>query len=154
MKHKKTLAKVLSLCLVLFFILTPRLLVHGQGNSNPGSDTSTHTSNPGSDSTIHSPNPGSDGDINLDVKLENPLPSITTIGGFIEKLLNIVLKIGVPIVTIFIIYAGFLFVSARGNEKKLQEAKDALLYTVIGAAVLLGAWVIASAIQGTVEGLQ
>jgi hypothetical protein len=51
-------------------------------------------------------------------------------------------------------YAGFLFVKARGNEKDLQTAKDALLYALIGGAILLGAYVIAQAIQGTIDALQ
>lgn len=85
------------------------------------------------------------------VGLENPIPSITNIGGFVETLLNIVLTIGIPIVAFFIILAGFNFVTARGNPEKLKKAKDMLLYTLIGAALLLGAWVLAEAIQGTVN---
>jgi hypothetical protein len=52
-----------------------------------------------------------------------------------------------------IIYSGFLFVFARGNSEKLGKAKDALLYTLIGAAILLGSWAIAEMIQATVTGL-
>ncbi len=87
------------------------------------------------------------------VVLENPLGNTDTIPEFIEKLLSIILKIGVPIVALFIIYSGFLFVWARGNPKALGEAKDTFLYTVLGAAILLGAWVLAQAIKGTVDAL-
>lgn len=83
--------------------------------------------------------------------LDNPVPNITTIPQLIEKLLNIVLTIGIPIVAFFLIFTGFRFVAARGNEEALTNAKRALLYTIIGAVILLGCWVLAQAIAGTVE---
>ena len=65
--------------------------------------------------------------------------------------MNFVLFIGVPIVALAIIYSGFLFVTASGNSEKLKKAKSALLYTLIGAALLLGSLVIANSIKGTVD---
>ena len=67
-----------------------------------------------------------------------------------DKILPTLIAIGIPILVIFIVYTGYLFVSAQGNEKKLEEAKSALLWTVIGGAILIGAKVIAIAIQDTV----
>ncbi|MCX6756406.1 MAG: hypothetical protein NTX85_03635 [Candidatus Nomurabacteria bacterium] len=91
----------------------------------------------------------------LSVKINNPLgDSITTIPSFIESAINIVLMIGIPIVALAIIYSGFLFVVAQGNSEKLSEAKKTLMYTLIGAALLLGSWVIAQAIQGTVSDIK
>ena len=46
-----------------------------------------------------------------------------------------------------------MFVFARGNSEKITKAKDALIYTVIGAAILLGAWAIALLISETVLAL-
>ena len=83
-------------------------------------------------------------------KICNPIES-NTITEFIEKVLQGVIKIGLPVVVVAIIYCGFLFVAARGNSEKLTKAKDALLYTLIGAAVLLGAWAIATLIADTVK---
>ncbi len=71
----------------------------------------------------------------------------------IQHILTGFLQIGIPVVALAIIYSGFLFVFARGKEEKLTEAKSALLYAVIGAAVLLGAWTIAQIISSTVLGL-
>lgn len=93
--------------------------------------------------------------VNLDVRIKNPLGnSVTTIPQFIERGLNLALMVGVPIVALAIIYSGFLFVMARGNTEKLGEAKDTLMYTLIGAALLLGSWVIAQAIQGTITDIK
>ena len=88
-------------------------------------------------------------------KIVNPLGpnGVASIPDFIKTLLEGVLKVGIPIVALAIIYCGFLFVSARGNSEKLGKAKDALLYTLIGAAILLGSWAIAQLISDTVLAL-
>lgn len=82
----------------------------------------------------------------------NPI-NADTINGFIKQVLEGVLTIGIPIVALAIIYSGFLFVSARGKPEELKKAKDALLYTLIGAAILLGSWAIAQLISDTVLAL-
>ena len=90
--------------------------------------------------------------LKINTKINNPLgDSIKDIPSFIRAIINIVLTIGVPIVVLAIIYAGFLFVTAQGNEEKLKTAKKTFMYTIIGATILLGAFVIANAIRGTVE---
>lgn len=89
-----------------------------------------------------------------DGRICNPLgDNITDITQFIKVLLKGALKIGIPIIALAIIYCGFLFVAARGNSEKLSTAKDALLYTIIGSAILLGAWAIAQLISETVFSL-
>src|SRR3990167_2089983 len=80
----------------------------------------------------------------------NPLGNTAVdIPGFIRILLTNAIRIGFPVVALAIIYCGFLFVAARGNEEKITKAKDALVYTLIGAAILLGSWAIAQLIQST-----
>jgi len=83
----------------------------------------------------------------------NPVPSITSIPNLIQTLLTGVLQIGIPIVALAIIYCGFLFVKARGKPEEITKAKDALLYTIIGAAILLASWSIAQMISSTVIAL-
>jgi len=68
----------------------------------------------------------------------NPIPSVAGVPDLIKLILTGALKIGIPLVALAVIYCGFLFVFARGNSEKLTKAKDALLYTLIGAAILLG----------------
>jgi len=91
----------------------------------------------------------------VSTKIENPLSSeIDTIPKFIEAVLKIVLIVGVPIVALAIIYTGFLFVKAQGKPEELTKAKQSLLFTLIGAALLLGAFVIANAVVSTVEDIK
>ncbi len=84
--------------------------------------------------------------------LTNPIP-YNTLQEFIRVLLTGVIRIGLPIVVLAIIYCGFLFVKARGKPEEISKAKDALLYTLIGAAILLGSWAIAEMIRDTVLAL-
>jgi hypothetical protein len=75
----------------------------------------------------------------------------------LEELLNAVLKaaiqIGTIILTLALIYTGFKFVAARGNEEKISQAKTALFWTIIGGFILLGATAIQQVITQTVNSL-
>lgn len=91
---------------------------------------------------------------------ENPITltgasggKIQTIPEFLLALVDIVFLFGMPIIVLFIIYAGFLFVTAGDNESQISKARTTILWTLIGAAVLIGAKVIAMAIKTTVLGL-
>jgi len=86
-------------------------------------------------------------------KVDNVTPEIGSVGDFIQSLLGIAIRIGVPIATIFIIWSGYLFVSAQGDTTKIASARKTFVWACIGLAVLLGAWAIASAIQGTISSL-
>ncbi|MFQ5662112.1 MAG: pilin [Candidatus Paceibacteria bacterium] len=86
-------------------------------------------------------------------ELVNPL-QFDTIKGFLEAMLNAVVTIATPIVVLMLVYSGFLFVKAQGNTDKLTEAKKAITWTIIGAVIVLGAFVLSSAIKGTVDQLQ
>src|SRR3989344_1350540 len=85
--------------------------------------------------------------------LENPI-KVGTLTELLQKAIDIVWKLGIPVIVLVIIYTGFLFVAAQGNTTKLTKAKDALLWVIIGSAVVLGSWVLAKALAGTVKNLQ
>ena len=82
----------------------------------------------------------------------NPI-GIDSLPNLIKTILEAVIKIGIPVSALAIVYCGFLFVSARGNSEKLKTAKNALTYTLIGTAILLGSWAIAKLISSTVLSL-
>ncbi len=85
--------------------------------------------------------------------LPNPI-RFATFMDFVQAILQVVLKIGIPVAAIFIIYSGFLFVKAQGNEQELTKAKSAFTYAVIGTAILLGSWLLAKGIESTINSLQ
>jgi hypothetical protein len=79
------------------------------------------------------------------VKIDNPLGA-DSFTGLIQLIVSLAARVGVPIAGIFVVLAGFQFVTAQGNEEKLKRAKATLTYALIGAGVLIGAWVIANAV--------
>lgn len=126
--HMKNIIKITTFTLIFFSLLVlPFSLIHAQ--------TDTYNGQPPAISN----------------KLKNPLPNITSLEGFLKVILKAAIKIGIPLVVLAIIYSGFLFVTAMGNSEKLGKAKDAFIWSLIGAAVLLGAWAIAELILETVE---
>ena len=88
------------------------------------------------------------------VSLPNPLGEGTqTFRDVVVKLAQAITYIGIPIAGIFIIYSGFLFVSARGNEEQITKAKSTFFWTMVGTLLIVGAWAIATALSQFAEGL-
>ncbi|MDO8482435.1 MAG: pilin [bacterium] len=85
--------------------------------------------------------------------IPNPLGANTTIVSFITTLLDTIFPIAGLVSVFFLIFAGFLMVTAGGNEEKLSKARQTFLWTVIGVAILLGAKVLSAVICGTINQL-
>lgn len=83
-------------------------------------------------------------------RLLNPLGDTTDLAAFVNKILSFVIKIGAVVVVFMLVYVGFLFVTARGEPAALITARQALLWTVVGALILLGSQAISLGIQATV----
>lgn len=86
-------------------------------------------------------------------KVQNPLGT-NSICGLIKKILQAAIAIGIPIAVLFIVYAGFKFVMARGSPEKLVEARQNFMWTLVGIGIFLGAWLLAQVIANTINALQ
>ena len=102
----------------------------GSGNTNPTTNT----------------NAGGSG-------LENPL-RFNTLAEFLDAVLNAVILIAFPVLVLFMVYAGFLFISAQGKPDKIAQARTVFIWTLIGALLILGSKALAIAINATVQQLQ
>ena len=69
------------------------------------------------------------------------------------SILDFLIQIGGIAVILMLVYVGYLFVIAQGNETKITDARNALLWTVIGALILLGSKAISLGIEQTVKAL-
>lgn len=88
----------------------------------------------------------------IPVKLINPLrDDLGTIDALLLAILNLIMVLMVPIIVFFIIFAGFKYVTARGNPSTIGEATKALTYAIIGAVIILGAVAISQMIKSTVD---
>ena len=87
--------------------------------------------------------------------LQNPLGGGTqSICGFLKNILNVVLAISIPFIVLFIIYAGFLFIAARGKPAELEKAKRNFLYVIVGTFVFLGCWVLGQVVANTINAIE
>lgn len=71
----------------------------------------------------------------------------------INKLLDIIIKIGGILAFFFIIYAGFMFVTAGGDETKISSAKTMFVSVIIGTAIVLGSKAILQLLTNTSNGI-
>src|SRR3989338_143400 len=82
----------------------------------------------------------------------NPIQA-QTFGQLVEAIAKAITAIGIPLVAIFLVWSGFLFVTARGNEEQLKRAKATFFWSLVGGAVLIGARALAVAIVNFAKGL-
>lgn len=83
-------------------------------------------------------------------QLQNPI-RFNRLDELVRAVLDAIIQVAVPIAAVFLIYSGFLFVFARGDETKLKTAKSVFLWTIVGIAVLLGAELLSQVIKGTID---
>ena len=143
-----------SAFLVLVFIFTASFVatpsVFADNHSTSSGDLNNPTNNRTSSGTLNQP--GSQ--MQLNVKVDNPIGSVNTVDDLISQIIRLALLVGVPILVLVFIWIGFMFVKAQGNETKLKEAKQALWWAIVGAFLLLGASVLGEAIRETVDQLK
>lgn len=137
---KKTF--LVSIFSLTIFLVLGVALVHAQGVQTPPPDTSV-SNRP--DTTVKNeikfgiPNPFKDSGINSLFDL---------VKAIVDK---IILPVGGVLAVLSFIYSGFLYVMAQGRPAEITKANTALLYSAIGTAVLLGAWVLANAVCQTIH---
>ncbi len=84
--------------------------------------------------------------------LQNPIKA-KSLTDLFQGIISVCIEIGTILSVLGIMYGGFLYVTAQGNEEKLGAAQKTITWALVGTAVLLGARTIMTAIRGTVEQL-
>ena len=82
--------------------------------------------------------------------LNNPIV-FPTIQSLITAFLNVLVIIAVPFLVFFVIYSGFLYVTAQGNPEKIKAANKSLTYAIIGAVIIIGASAIVTIVDNIVQ---
>ena len=84
----------------------------------------------------------------------NPLKDgIDSLPGLLKLVLDIMVQIGTTVIIIAIIWAGFLYTTARGSQSQIDKAHVVIRGVLIGSAIILGAFVIAQVIKDTADDL-
>lgn len=74
--------------------------------------------------------------------LNVPLPNTAAGTSQIRTIINLILSIAGAVAVLVITMAGFRYVTSRGNPQQVAQARDAILYSVIGLVVMISAFVI------------
>ena len=96
---------------------------------------------------------GASSNTTLSITLNNPLGDTADIPSFIQKDLEGLVLLLTPVIVVMFLWTGFLFIKSEGNPEQLKTAKAALMYTIIGAALVLGAKGFSLVIASTVANL-
>ncbi len=81
--------------------------------------------------------------------LKNPLNAKSFEGLFSDILSNVIIPVTALIGVVFIIFAGFKFVTAQGKPEKVQEAKKRLMYVLIGVGIIISSEIILDLLLNT-----
>lgn len=82
--------------------------------------------------------------------IHNPLGSTTTLSQVLRIIIYSVQVIAGILSVVYIILAGLKFVLAGGDTKKIETARNMLLYVVIGIGIIFGAQAISLVVQNTI----
>lgn len=86
----------------------------------------------------------------IKVKVKNPL-KFDDLTDLFEAILGVVMILATPVIVFFIIYAGFLYVTARGNAAQVEQASRALTYAIIGGVIVLGSFALITIVKNLVD---
>jgi hypothetical protein len=127
----------------------------GPASTPAGSGTDAPTpTNPSTQTPAPTRNQPSTQDNRQAGVLKNPIGTKNgTLGELLDMLLSTLLMIGSIVIVCAIILAGFKYITAQGDTKQIEAAHQQLFWTAIGAAILLGARIIAKVIENTVRAL-
>ncbi len=67
---------------------------------------------------------------------------------FFISVRDFLLAVGLVLIIIFLVLSGIKFLTSRGNESQVEEARKMLIWSIVGAIVLIGAFVILQMIIG------
>jgi hypothetical protein len=80
-------------------------------------------------------------------KIKDGTVALTDIPVVIIHFIDFLTEIAGTVAVIFILYAGFQFITSGLNESAREEAKKTIQYAIIGLVVALLSWVIVNVIQ-------
>jgi len=76
----------------------------------------------------------------------------STLPTYLGKIINTVVAVLGSILVALIIYGGVLYMTAAGNEKRVETAKTVLTYAIIGIVIVFAAYIISKLVLMAVGG--
>lgn len=70
--------------------------------------------------------------------------NVAQVENFIRSIIKVVAGLAGLIATGFFVFGGFVYITSSGNPERLDRAKHTLLYSGIGLAIVIAAFVISN----------
>ena len=67
---------------------------------------------------------------------------VSKVQTFIENIIQVFVTIAGLTATAFLVYGGFRYITSSGNPEALDGAKKTVLYSAVGLAIVIGAFVL------------
>jgi small-conductance mechanosensitive channel len=86
------------------------------------------------------------------LNIPNPLGETSDISVLASNIIKFLIILAIPITSILVVYAGYLYITSAGNEEKVKTAQKALIWALVGFAVVLVASSVPAIIQEFLSG--
>lgn len=77
---------------------------------------------------------------------------VSSIETFIKSVISILVKLAGLVAAGFFVWGGFGYITSSGNPEMLERSKKTILYSAIGLAVVLGAFVLTNIVSDVATG--
>jgi magnesium-transporting ATPase (P-type) len=71
------------------------------------------------------------------IVIENPLGEGTQFEDIIDRIIDFIFKIAIVLAPLMVVIGGFMIVTAAGNPQQVARARNLLIWTAIGFAIVL-----------------
>ena len=88
-------------------------------------------------------------------EITNPFKDVNNLNDLLQKLISIAFQIFIPISVLMLMWIGVQYAieSGKGKSANLSKVHENFKFTVLGIAILLGAYVILAILQNTFSSL-
>jgi TRAP-type C4-dicarboxylate transport system permease small subunit len=70
----------------------------------------------------------------MDITIDNPV-GFDNLGEFVTKFLNIAIGAAAVVSVVVLIFSGYMYITASGDEAKIEKATKSLTYAIVGLAI-------------------
>jgi len=72
---------------------------------------------------------------------------VAKVQSFIQSIIQVLLTVVGSLSVVFFIFGGFRYITSTGNPESMDGAKKTILYSAIGLAIALGAFVLSNIVS-------
>lgn len=69
----------------------------------------------------------------------------------VEEIRNFMMGVGIVLIVVIFIWSGITFLTSNGDPEKVSQAKQRLTWAIVGAAIVLGTFIILSTVRAVLD---